>query len=126
MASPLDGLAKTVGKAFSKIVYDAVLTRPGPPSGPAYDPTPGTPLTFKCKAIAVAYSGGMVGQGLVASTDVNVLILAATLATDPRPLDQITIAKQRFSATIVPADTAGLQAVKTDPARATWQCRATN
>lgn len=123
MTSPLLGsLAATIGSAMSSLFLDATLTRfvPNPGPDPA-DPLPPTAVTYSCKAIEEEYSSGVRGQGLVAATDINVLILASTLAVEPVSGDQLTIRAR--TVTIVPASAAGIKAVRSDPAKATWQCR---
>ncbi len=121
----LDGIAATINSAFQNVFYDAVLTRLVPTAGPDAH-TPGVPqeVDYPCKALREEYSAGYRLQGLVADTDFKIKILAAGLATVPEPGDRITIAKQNVVGTIVPANTAGQQAVKTDPATAVWDCRA--
>jgi hypothetical protein len=123
MVSPLLGsLAATIGKAMSPIFLDAVLTRDVPVSSPdPADPLPPTTTTFPCKAIEDEFDSGTMGGGLVSDTDVKLLILASTLATDPKNLDRITIRGRTY--TVVPEGTSGLKAIMTDPARATWELR---
>jgi hypothetical protein len=123
VVSPLLGsLAKSIGTAMASIFLDATLTRDiqGVGSDPADPPAP-TQATYRCKAIEENYSAGLCGQGLVGATDIQILILASTLAVEPAPLDRITIRGR--TVTIVPADSKGMKAVQSDPARATWSCR---
>ncbi len=123
MTSPLLGsLATTIGKAMSSIFLDATLTRdvPGTIVDPADPPAP-TQVTYGCKAIESEYGTLDRAQGLVSETDIQVLILASTLATDPKPLDRLTIRGKTVS--IVPAGSGNMPPVKSDPARATWLCR---
>lgn len=123
MTSILEGsLAATLGRAMTPLFLDATLTRyvAGVATDPAEPPTP-TTVTYACKAIEEEYSSGVRGAGLVNATDVNVLILAYTLAVEPKAGDRITIRSR--TVTVVPADSAGTKAVRSDPARATWQCR---
>ncbi len=125
MTSPLLGsLATTIGNAMASLFLDATLTRdvPGTITDPADPPAP-TQATFTCKAIEEQFSIGLMAGGLVAGGDIQVLILANSLATEPLPLDRITI--RGVTVTIVPADAAGRRAVTSDPARATWSCRCT-
>lgn len=123
MTSPILGLAKTVGKALNGIFLDAVLTREIPGSGPVYDPGPPTTVTYSCKALTESYGAYTRGQGLVAATDMKVMILATSLSVEPKPLDRIAIASQGFSGQIVAGDTPGQPPVGTDPAKALWECR---
>lgn len=123
MASPLLGsIANTIGNAMAGLFLDATLTRdvPGVATDPADPPAP-TPVVYTCKAIEENYSAGLRGQGLVDARDIQVLILANSISVEPQPLDRITIRSR--AVTIVPADAAGMKAVQSDPARATWLCR---
>lgn len=123
MTSPLLGsLAATIGSAMSSLFLDATLTRDVPGTiVDAADPPLPTQVEYTCKAIEENYSAGLRGQGLVGANDIQVLILASTLDVDPQPLDRITIRGR--TVTIVPMNTAGMKAVQSDPARATWSCR---
>lgn len=123
MTSPILGLAKTIGKALNGIFLDAVLTREVPGSGPVYDPGPSTTVTYDCKGLVEAYGAYTRGQGLVAATDMKVMILATSLSVQPQPLDKIEIAAQGFTGRIVAGDTSGTPAVETDPAKAVWSIR---
>lgn len=107
------GLARTVGAAMSSLFLDAVLERDGPTTGPSYDPTPGAPQTFKCKAIVERYSAYHRANSLVGEKDRKVLILANGLAVRPQPGDRVTVSGITFT----------LQEVATDPAEAVWECR---
>lgn len=122
--SVLDDLPDIFADAFDDVFYDAVLTREVPgASSDAADPVAPTTTDYTCKALAVEYNTGLVMKGLVAATDVNVLILAATLSVEPKSLDRVVITDQGVNGTIVPAGTDGLKAVEGDPSRSTWQCR---
>ena len=122
MTSPLSGaLAKTIGKAMSGIFLDATLTRDGSPTGPPYDPTPGAPTDYPCKAIVDEWDAYYRQGGLVSKTDRKVLVLASTLAVAPLSGDRITI--EGLTLTVVP-NGSGQPAVSTDPATAVWTLRA--
>ncbi len=114
MTSPLAGsLAKTIGSAFKNLFLDATLTRDGPPTGPAYDPTPGAAESYSCRAIVEVYSASYRASGLVQINDRRVLILANSLGVRPLPGDRVTIQGVTFV----------VQEVETDPATAVWTCR---
>lgn len=122
-SSPLAGaLAKTVHKAFKGLFLDATLTRDGANSGEGYSPNLAEATVYTCKAIAQEYSAGTSGTDLVGATDMNVLILADSLSVTPEPLDRVAIPSQGFSGVIY-GGAKGMKAVRTDPAKATWQCR---
>lgn len=123
MTSPLSGsIRRTVGKSFKKLFLDATITRETTSGGDPWDPTSTSEQTVDCKAIFEEYGVGYRRDGLVQTGDMKVLILADTLSTDPKPGDKITIDGKTL--TVVPANTGGEPAVKTDPAKATWTCRA--
>lgn len=127
MSSLLEGgIAKTIGSAFKAIFFDATLSRdiPGEPDPDRpFDPPAPTTRTYPCKALQDQFSATLLVGGLVASDDVKLLILAASLATMPQSGDRITVRGQTF--TIVPGGGSdGMKAaVSTDPARAIWECR---
>lgn len=124
MPSILEGsLATTIAGALRSLFLDATLTRyvEGTVTDEA-DPPPPTQVSYPCKAIEDQFSANVLAQGLVRTSDVNILILAKTLAVDPRPGDLITI--RGVTRQIVPSGTGGLAGVTSDPARATWSCRA--
>lgn len=121
----LDGeLAALIGDVASEFFLDATLTRDVAAIGSpdvAYDPVMPTQVTYACKAIEEQYGAGLRRDGLVAGNEIEILILASTLATEPRSLDRLTIRGK--TVTVVPPDVGGLTAVRSDPARATWLCR---
>lgn len=122
MPSPLAGsIRKTVGNAFKGLFLDATITREVASGGTPWNPGSVTVTTFSGKAIFEEYGVSYRSDGLVQSGDMQALILADSLATDPLPGDKITIDGKTL--TIVPPGTGGQPAVQTDPAKATWQCR---
>lgn len=124
MASPLDAIAGKIGKAFSGIFYDAILSRDGNMPDPTKPGEPGavTTTTYPCKAIHEEWGTRYLTGGLVQASDRKVLILASTLSIDPLPGDRITIRGEIF--TVVGEGTSGQPAISTDPAKATWTLRA--
>lgn len=121
MTSPLSGsLARTIGKAFNGLFLDATLTRAGITTGDAWNPTAGATTAYPCKAINDEWGSFDRANGLVASSDRKVLILATSLAVTPQAGDQITI--QGVTLTVV-SDGEGRPAVSTDPASAVWTLR---
>src|SRR6266571_5314237 len=93
MTSPLLGsLAATMHGAFKGPFLDATLTLnvPGMITAPADPPTP-TQTTYACKAIEADWAVGLLGMGLVTSSDIQVLVLAKSLAVEPKSGDRITI-----------------------------------
>lgn len=118
----LDGdLAAIINDALY-FFLDATLTRdvPGVIVDPADPPAP-TQITYSCRAVDGKYGIMARAQGMVSQTDVKMVILANSLATDPRPLDRITCRGK--TVTIVPGGSGGMPSVTSNPARATWSCR---
>lgn len=119
MASPLEGsLAISIGKAFNKLFLDAVLSRDVAVDSPA--PEPGepanvVPVQYPCKAIVEEFSDYYKLQNLVQANERKILVLADSLNTEPRQNDKITIRNKTY--TVV--------SISTDPAKATWELRAT-
>lgn len=119
MSSPLDGsLAATIGKSFNKLFLDATLERDVPQDSPA--PEPGNPpvtitVQYACKGITEEFSDFYKLQSLVQANERKILILAASLSTEPKAGDRVTIRGAKY--TVV--------SVGTDPAKATWELRAT-
>jgi hypothetical protein len=127
MASPLAGsLARTIAKAAGPLFLDAVLTREVvtlTEESESFDPPAPTTTTFACKAIVSQYGDGLRASGVVEAREVEVLILAKTLATMPQPLDRITVSGWPGPLMIVPTESSGKDVVTSDPAKATWSCR---
>ena len=120
MTSPLEGsLAKTIGKAFNNLFLSATLSREVAIDSPA--PEPGEPAQtvtqeFNCKAIVEEYSDYYKLQNLVQANERKILVLADSLNTEPKQNDKITIRSKTY--TVV--------SIGTDPAKATWELRATS
>jgi hypothetical protein len=125
MASPLAGsLARQISRGLARTFLPATLTRIT-----TADPEPETPwipgeasaVTYPCRAIHDAWGETWLSGGLVGANEVRITILAHSLAIEPAPGDVVTIRGEAY--TIVPAGS-GKPAVATDPAKATWECRA--
>lgn len=114
--SILDDIPDMVNDALGEDVFlDAALYRDDAGVGGSdFDPAPpGTPQQFACKAIHDSYSDYFQKGGLVEANDRKVLILATSLSIAPVQGDRITI--DGLTLTIVN--------VKTDPAKAVWECQ---
>lgn len=116
----LDDIPGTIADALGGDFRDAVLTRAGAPTGPTYDPTPGAPVIYACKALHDTWSAYYRVNGLVQASDQRVLVLATTLATTPQLGD--TIAFEGMTLRVV-SDGGGQPGVSSDPAFAVWVLR---
>lgn len=116
MASPLESaIKKTVGRAFKKIFLDATLTRTETTGGGnPWDPPSSTEVAYSCRGIHEEYAEKFRLEGLVEQGDRKVMILADSLSVEPKAGDKITIRGETFN----------VIDVATDPAKATWTCRA--
>lgn len=96
-------MARTIGKAFSKVFFSATLTR--------------ATVAYPCKGLIEKDQRYFGGAGLGAVSRYRVLVLATTLSVEPLEGDVLAI--QGKSLTIMPA-TAAMAAVEIDPAGAVW------
>lgn len=133
MVSPLEGpIAKSIYKGFKKLFLRAVLERDTVTDAGPLDQGVTSTATYECKAVDIDYSDFDRGQGLVNANDMQVIILANSLAVTPEPLDRITIFRNGVAGrelTIVSSQgvspQGGAASIRKDPANATWTVRAT-
>lgn len=119
--SILDDLPEILADALGEdVFYPATLERDGASTGPSWDPTPGPPQSWPCRALEDQWSTGSLAGGLVASADRKLLILAHGLPVVPQEGDRVTIRGYTF--TIV-SEGGSRPAVSSDPANAVWECR---
>ncbi|MFZ5693900.1 MAG: head-tail joining protein [Pseudomonadota bacterium] len=114
--SILEGeLASVIADALTEadIPVDVVLTRTTAGSGDPWNPSGGTTETFECRGFADAYRANERAGTLIAETDIKVVVIAATLLTEPTTGDVLTIGGKSYN----------VQSVLTDPAKALWECR---
>lgn len=128
----LDGeLASIIGQAAEFIFLNATLSRNDKPIGEdeglsdPWNPTYGDPIEWSCKAIVEEWDVRFLNEGLVQVGDVKILVLANSLATEPKPLDKINV-DGRGTFTVIPASQSPsrVSAVSIDPAKAVWTLRA--
>lgn len=120
----LDDLPEILADALGDDFRGAVLQRETASStGPSYDPDPPMLTSYPCRAIHDEWSATYRAGGLVTGKDWKILVLAATLAVEPREGDRITL--EGVTLTVV-SDGGAQPAVTSDPATATWvlKCRA--
>lgn len=110
-------IANTVGKLLLK---PALLVVPGAPTGPEYDPTPGTPTTYPCRALVTDWSNYSRANGLVAAEDRKILIQAQGLPVPPRDGYSVEIDGDTY---VLVSDGGAAPAVRRDPSTAVYTCR---
>ncbi len=104
MVSPLAGsLARTIGKAMAGLFLPATLTRGG--------------TTYPCRAIYEDWGKASGPGGVITNPDVKALVLAQSLAVEPDSGDIVALQGSTF---VVVSNKDTVNAVSTDPARATW------
>jgi hypothetical protein len=106
------------GLEAAELPLDLTLTRTVAGTPDPDEPwVPVTPTTtaYPCRGFEDSYSAYYLANQLVQEGDRKIVILAQSLAVTPEPGDQITSRGETF--TIVGP-------VKTDPARAAWECQA--
>lgn len=104
MTSPLAGsLARTLGKALAPVFLPAILTR-------------GT-AAYPCRAIFDRWGKASGAGGALTTPDVRALVLADSLGVEPDSGDVVALQGSTF---VVVSNKDGVDAVSTDPARATW------
>lgn len=119
MTSPLlSSLRATINTAMGGLFLNATLTRdvagtPSPDTEP-FDPVAVTTTDYSCKAIHDEYDSTSRTDGTIDQQDVKLIILAGSLSVTPIPGDRITIRSVAYA----------IQDVASDPALATWICRA--
>lgn len=114
MSDLLDQIQAAVGAAFEPIFDQLTLTRVTRTIGNDGQPTEST-ATFTGRGIIVQYSARYLTQGLALRTERNALITFTSLATTPIAGDVLTDL-QGQKVTVLE--------VKTDPARAVWDVKA--
>lgn len=126
MASPLDKVPSIVGKAFSKVFFDGVLTRVvNDPADEAWDVGTAHDVSYSCKALVDTWEASHIARGLVTATEAKLLILASTLSIEPKSGDYLTVKGLTYLVTGDGGNPSGngMPAVSTDPAKAVWVCR---
>ena len=77
MSFDYDRSAATALRLLNRFGATATLTRAGTPTGPAYDPTPGTPTTWTASAARIGMEIKDREGGLVKAGDVQFLVESA-------------------------------------------------
>lgn len=112
-------LAEQISDALAEadIPQDCVVTRSvltdvnNTPWDPSDDVAVDT--DYPCSGLTDSYSALELANSSIQSTDVKVLIVAATLSITPVPGDHVTISGTTYR----------VMTVATDPARALWECQ---
>jgi hypothetical protein len=109
MVSILEGeLAEIIGAALvdAELTLDMTVTRSTPGGGPPFDPDPPTVTEYPCKGFVDTFSDAYLAGGLVQAGDLKIVIVATSLAVEPRPGDSVFVRGKTYSVIAVGADPA--------------------
>jgi hypothetical protein len=114
--SILDSIPATIGAAFNDIFRDATLSRVTPGTSDGMGGYAQTIITDACKGLVTEYTAFQRQAAGIPSNERKVLVLASTLASGlaPKPGDRLLIQGRTWS----------VVDVSSDPANATYECRA--
>ena len=113
--SLLDDIRADMGAVFedtSLFFSDATLTRATGTGG--WVEADGSSQVHPCKALLAAYSDHLRAVAGIPDTDVKLMIVGTSIATEPLKGDTVTLNGRSWA----------LIRVDTDPARAMWTCQA--
>ncbi|MCB5411783.1 hypothetical protein [Pseudogemmobacter faecipullorum] len=82
-------IAEEVTAALAEVGFTATLIRPGAPTGPSYDPQPGTPTTHTVTLMQDTISLGLIDGTAIRASDK--LVMMAADGTVPTTADKITL-----------------------------------
>lgn len=82
-------IAADVAAALAEVGFTATLSRPGTPTGPEYDPTPGVPTMHTVKVMQDTIRLGLIDGAAVRAGDK--LLIVASEGVTPTPADRITL-----------------------------------
>lgn len=82
--------AAEVAAALDEVGFTATLTRPGAPTGPSYDPTPGTPTTHALRVMQDSLGLGLIDGTTIRAGDLRLMCAAEGIR--PTTADRVTVA----------------------------------
>ena len=89
MAEDWSAVAADVRAALDDVGFVATLTRPGTPTGPEYDPTPGTPTTHSLRVMQERIGLGLIDGAAVRAGDLRLMCTADGIR--PTTADRVTV-----------------------------------
>lgn len=87
MAEDWNSVAIDVAAGLLEAGTAAVIVRPGAPTGPAYDPTPGVPTNHACVVVFDEWRADQIDGTLIRRGDLKILVAAHGLGITPTPAD---------------------------------------
>lgn len=82
-------LKSTADRLIAKYGRTGTLRRPGTPTGPTYDPTPGTPADYAVTYVVEDYRNGEVDGARILQSDKRLHMAVASLAVTPKTSDTL-------------------------------------
>jgi len=98
----------------------AVLTEPGPTTGPDYDPTPGTPVEYQVKVMELGLPGSAMAYVNMEGTNLrhDDIVFLMSMEGDPQPTLDGMLTVNGVKMQIV-----GLHPLRTGPTTVFWKIR---
>lgn len=86
-------MQQTVIRLLSRFgpVAGATLIKPGVPTGPSFDPTPGVPVNYTCSAVILDYTINQVDNTNILASDKRILAARPDMSISPDPSWSITV-----------------------------------
>lgn len=81
----------TADRLLTRFGQAATLRRPGTASGPAYNPTIGSPSNVSVTVVVLDYANREIDGARILAGDKKVMLARAALTTDPTTADQLVI-----------------------------------
>lgn len=79
----------TANRLIERFGQLGAVSRPGTPTGLAYDPTPGTPVTHPARFVITDYSSRDIDGTRILATDKKALVAPGSLTSDPALADKL-------------------------------------
>lgn len=89
MAEDWSGIAAEVAAALADVGFEVTLTRPGTPTGPSYDPIPGTPTTHTLRVMQDSLGLGLIDGTTIRAGDLR--LMCAAEGVRPTQADRVTV-----------------------------------
>lgn len=77
----------TANRLIARFGQDGFVQRPGTPTGPAYDPTPGTPVDHAARFAVLEYTSRDIDGTRILATDKMVYLAVGALTIEPTTSD---------------------------------------
>lgn len=79
----------TANRLIERYGQNGFVRRPGAPSGPPYNPTPGAPVNHDARFVVTKFEAREIDGTRILATDKKVLMSPGTLTIDPASTDTL-------------------------------------